>query len=262
MDYELMLNMEQITVMQGIVQFKGFQKLKEQALELATHIQQIEVNDDNLQTSKKLLAAVNKQVKELEDRRIKIKRLMLEPYQVFEEQVKEIVGVVKEADETVRQQVKMLEENEREMKKETLNNLFERRMNHYNFLRDFFHFKDFLQPKHLNKTTSIKQVEDEMVVFLEKLAKDIKVIETMPNAEALLGAYVDSKDLTAAISLVNDQERRKREIEASQLLKNDPVGIAYLVSISVGSQKELKFIEMLLKENEITNYSIDKIGGM
>lgn len=41
---------------------------------------------------------------------------MLEPYNEFEKQVKEIVSIVKTADEMVRQQVTQMEEEEREDK--------------------------------------------------------------------------------------------------------------------------------------------------
>ena len=65
-------------------------RVKQQALQLAENLQSVEVNEDNLKQSKKLLAAVNRRKKELDDERIRIKKVMLEPYQEFEEQVKEI----------------------------------------------------------------------------------------------------------------------------------------------------------------------------
>ena len=98
MQHDLMLNMQEIQVKQGSVLFSDYEEIKEQAHKLAKHIEAFEVNESNLKESKKLLAAVNKKCKQLEDARIKIKKMMLEPYQDFENQVKEIVLIVKDAD--------------------------------------------------------------------------------------------------------------------------------------------------------------------
>lgn len=260
MENELQLEMQSVMVTQGSVVFKEFEQLKEQALELAAEIEKVEVTDENIKQSKKMLAAVNKRVKELEDRRIVIKRLMLEPYQTFESQVKEIVGIVKSADELVRVQVKDLEERDRVQKHSVLQDLFAKRMVHYSF-RDLFCFEDFLHPSHLNKSMSIDAVEKEMVAFLEKLSRDLKAIEVMSNATNVLRYYKDTKDLAAAMTLANEDEQRKKQIESSQAFKlNDE--IAYLVSVQVQNQRELSLVELLLKNAQL-EYTVDRIttGG-
>ena len=258
----LELNTEQILVQQGFIEWNQYEELKRQALELAENIRTVTVDDENIKQSKKLLAEVNKRCKELDDRRIKIKNLMLEPYKLFEDQVKEIVGIVKEADEVVRQQVKQLEEQERQEKQEKLNHLFNLRINHYSF-RDLFSFEDFLKPKHLNKTTSIESVEKEMIEFLEKITRDLKAIETMPNAKSILSLYIGSKDLALALTLQQQKEEQDRRIEQAQALKQpEPAAnkITHLVSVYCHSEKDLKFLTMLLEENDF-EYTTDKIFG-
>lgn len=257
LNYDLSLDVEQITVWQGSIQFAEYEILKEQALDLAAEIKTVEVNEETLKISKKMLAAVNKSIKELEDRRISIKRLLLEPYQVFEGQVKEIVSIVKEADEIVRDQIRGFEENQRNEKEMILKDKFEKRIVHYSF-RDLFNFKDFLHPKHLNKTTTIEAAENEMVEFLNKLARDIKAIEKMPNPEAVLRHYTTTKDIAEAITLHAHEEAKKQQIEASKTIKKDPFSVNYLVSIPIQEKKDLTLVEMFLKANDI-DYSIDQI---
>ena len=138
---------QQIQVIQGSVVFGGYDELRRQATDLANNIRTVEVTEDNVKMSKKLLASVNKRLKELEDKRISIKKTMLEPYQEFEEQVKDIVGIVKDADGFVRDQVNELEALERDQKEAILNDLFMKRKQMYSFgdLLDFR--RDFLQSK-------------------------------------------------------------------------------------------------------------------
>jgi hypothetical protein len=257
------LDVEQISLQQGNINFPEYKKLKQQALELAEWISNIEVQPENVKENKKLLAAVNKSVNELETRRKVIKNCMLEPYTQFEQQVKEIVGIVKDADEIVRQQVKQLEEVERQEKQAALEDIFNKRIVHYSF-RDLFTFADFLKPQHLNKTASIDSVEKEIVGFLSKIAADLKAIESMPNAKDVLNAYIDTKDLAAALTLQQQQEQRRQQIEQAQAqaIKQEPAAnkIAYLVSVQCENEKELKLLEMLLKDNDFA-YTTDKIFG-
>lgn len=260
MEGELMeLNTEQILVQQGLIEWNQYEDLKQQALDLADNIRSVQVDQENIKQSKKLLAEVNKRCNELEDRRKKIKNLMLEPYKIFEDQVKEIVAIVKEADDEVRQQVKQLEEQEREQKQALLEDLFNKRIVHYSF-RDLFNFFDFLKPKHLNKTTSVDSVEKEMIEFLEKITRDLKAIEAMANAKSVLSLYLDTKDLATALTLQAKKEERERQIESAQALKTDEKKIAYLVSIKCFDQKELKLLHMLLDQNDYT-YTTDNILG-
>jgi hypothetical protein len=250
MDNEIMeLNTEQIFVQQGVIEWSQYYDLRQQALELAEVIKEVQVNEENIKTSKKLLAQVNKRCKELDDRRIKIKNVMLEPYKQFEDQVKEIVSIVKEADEVVRQQVKQLEEFERMAKQDTLHEMFDKRIVHYSF-RDLFSFEDFLKPKHLNKTVSVESVENEMVEYLEKISRDLKAIETMPNSKSVLSLYLDCKDLAQALTLQQKKEEQERRIEQAQAIK-EPEEITGVWEFSIFNEKDAKLTALLLKQNNI-----------
>lgn len=265
MENELLsLDVEEIFVYQGSIQFKEFESVKNQALALADEIRTVEVNEETLKTSRKLLAEINKSVKVLDDKRIAIKKLVNEPYQTFEAQVKEIIAIVKEADEIVREQVRNYDEDQRQQKEALLKDKFERRIIHYSF-RDLFHFHDFLKAKHLNKSASIESIENEMIEFLNRISRDLKAIEMMPNPEAVLSHYTEVKDVALAITLNEQQEARKRQIEASKVIKKEKEQniIQYLVSVPVETEKELKFLSMLLEQNNFT-YGIDYItvGGI
>ena len=261
MKNELKLNIDQIVIVQGSIHFNEYEIIKRQAQELAEQIEKVEVNEDNIKQSKKLLAAVNKRLKELEEQRIIVKKTMLEPYKVFEEQVKEIVQIVKIADDQVRKQVKYLEDFDRLQKEEALKGIFQQRIKLYAF-HNLVGFYDFLKPEHLNKTASINAAEKEMVQFLEKIEADLKTIKSMNNTNEIVSAYFDVLDLGQAIDQVNKEKQRRDQIEASGALKKQPIenDIAFLVSVKVYNQKELKFLEMILQENDF-EFITDKVGN-
>ena len=143
---------------------------------------------------------------------------MLEPYEAFEDQVKEIVSIVKEADAEVRKQVKDLEEAERQEKEDRLKQIFNERIKFYDFSK-LVQFNDFLKPEYLNKSKSINSIEEEMVQFLEKIETDIKVMNTMEKAERIVSAYFSTFDVVQAIDQINKEDERTKEIEASGAIK-------------------------------------------
>jgi hypothetical protein len=249
---------QQILVTMGKIDFPDYKNLKMQAEDLAEQIAGVEVDAENIKESKKMLAAVNKSLKELEDRRIAIKKLMLEPYNDFENQVKEIVMIVKAADELVRQQVKLLEEKERLEKQNALEEIFNKRIRHYGF-DDLFTFGDFLKPQHLNKTTAIAAVEKEMVLFLEKVDTDLAAMEHMGNRWEVLDHYRHTKDLAQSISLASQEKERRQQLEESKINKPATAKISYLVSVQCQNEKELKLLHMVLQENGF-DFQTDKIS--
>ena len=265
MEHELLqVDAEAIELVQGSIVFNDYERIKKEAEALAEEIKTVEVNEENVKASKKLLAVVNKRLKELEDTRIGIKKSMLEPYQLFEEQVKEIVTIVKEADAEVREQVKLLEEFDRIEKEEVIKDLFFKRKEKYT-LGELLNQNHFLKPYHLNKTTSLEKVEKEMVAFLEQTEKDIQAIQTMPNAGAILHEYVklDGFNLAEAIAVVTEQLNKEKEIEkkAKALEKasaKEEEKIGFLVSVKIINEKELKLLEMILKEHDF-EFNIDKV---
>lgn len=259
MNNELMLDVQQIIVIQGSVEFSEYENIFHQAQKLAEQIEKVEVTEENLKESKKLLATVNKRVKELEEKRISVKKVMLEPYNLFEEQVKNIVTVVKNADVEVRQQIKRLEEIERNEKEEVLENIFYKRKRMYS-LGDLIEFEDFIKSKHLNKTVSIESVEKEMIDFLEKTEKDYQVILSLDEPEKIVSVYICCFDLANAISHVQQQRQREEQIKASGTIKLQPTEnqIAYLVNVQVYNQKELKLLEMILQQNGF-EFTTDKV---
>lgn len=241
-----LINDIETNVIQGSISFPMYEELKNQALQVAEYVSSIEVTEDTVKQSKKLLATVNKSVKSLEDRRIAIKKELLIPYNEFEAQVKEIVGIVKEADTLVRTQVKELEEKEREEKQDKIEEIWNKRVQAYDF--DFINIDKFLVPSHLNKTTSLSKVEDEMVTWLEKVNSDLKVIESLPDRKEILQEYIENIDLTVSMLLVN--ERKEKEKKVNEIYEeNEDISQVYYFKIF--NEKDTKLVELLLNENKI-----------
>jgi hypothetical protein len=236
----------QIQVLPGGITFPEYENLLQEAKQIAEAIDQMEVTKENIKSTKKTLATVNKAVKRLNDERIRVKKLVLAPYEAFAEQVKEIETIVKTADERVRQQVRDMEEAEREGKKEALCEIYEKRIQLYDFAR-IMTFDDWLEPQHLNKTVTLTKAEKDMTDWLEKVERDIATLSKMQHPEELIRTYKDTQDMALTMQIV---EAVVREREEQKAVVQEVTGKEEYL-IKVFSKKDLKLAEMLLSENEI-----------
>lgn len=243
--YEVEIYDPMVGVVQGSVVFQDYEKLMKEATQVAEFVRSIVVTDDNVKDVKKVLANVNKSVKMLNDRRIAIKKEILEPYEVFAEQVKEIESVVLNADKQVRNKVRELEEKEREEKDEELLSIWNKRIPAYQYAK-VMNYEDWRTPQHLNKTLTMKKAEEDMVQWLEKTEKELSILYTMENKEDLVQAYKEVLDMATAIEVVKDREEMKK---AQRELLEDVKEDEYLISIK--GEQTLKLVEMLLKEYKI-----------
>ncbi|EKE4565903.1 TPA: DUF1351 domain-containing protein [Listeria monocytogenes] len=250
------INIESPVVTQGSILFPAYKKIKSDSLLLAQQIENIEVTEENIKQSKKLLAAVNKEVKNLESERISIKKEMLEPYNEFEKQVKEIVSIVKTADEMVRQQVTQMEEEEREDKKLVLKRMFEKRIRMYDF-KTYFTFDDFIENRHLNKSLSINKIESEMVEWLTKIETELKIIETMPYPDEIIAEYKETKDLAVSAQIVSDRHKAQEVIkEAKNDIKDEQLHTK--ITFTLFDEKDVKLVEMFMQQNKIKFEKVEK----
>ena len=236
----------QIQVLPGGITFPEYETLLQEAKQIAQAIDQMEVTEENVEETKKTLARVNKAIKRLNDERIAVKKRILEPYDAFEKQVKEIESIVKTADWLVRQQVRDMEEAEREEKKEALCEIYEKRIQLYDFAR-IMTFDDWLTPQHLNKTVTMKKVEEQMTDWLEKVERDIETLSKMQHPEELIRTYKDTQDMALTMQIV---EAAVREREEQKAVVQEVTGKEEH-TIKLYSKKDLKLAEMLLKENDI-----------
>lgn len=242
-----LMKIENIEVVQGIIKFPEYEKLKKEAADVAEFVKNIKVDEENIKESKKLLAAVNKSISKLEDKRKAVKKEVMKPYQDFETQVKEIVEIVKDADEIVRNQVKTLEEKEREEKRNSLQEIWNLRIEQYEYAK-IMSFDDWITPQHLNKTLTIKKAEEDMVEFLEKSERDLQVLSGMEHKDDLIIEYKNTKDVGMTITAVKMREKYKAE---NKKLLDENIEEEKTYVFKVFNEKDMKLVELLLKEQDI-----------
>ena len=236
-----------VTCNKALIQFPAFEHYKQQAQQIAEYINSIVLTDDNVKDVKKDLAAARKVTDGLDKKRIQIKNTILADYVGFESQVKELQAIIKGAEGELRDKVRELEEEERAVKRDSIFEIWAKRYPMYGlsqYLNDDVVFEKWLTPQHLNKSTSMKSVEKDMVDYLEKTDKDLESIEAMD--EEYLVEYLRCLNLSEAITATNIRMGIRSEIT-----KNDQedAGDEATAAFIIKGEKDIKFTEMLLREN-------------
>lgn len=233
-----------VTFKPADVSFPAFEFYKQQAAEIAEYIRSVEVSEDNVKEVKKELAQARKITDELNKRRIAIKKEILVSFDAFEGNVKDLSAIISEAEGELRSKVHELEELEREQKKAQIRKLWDRRAGQYqinNMIPNAF--EQWMIPQYLNKTVSMKNVEKEMISWLENTEGDIDTLKAL--GEDYLVEYLGTLDLKQAIAEVN---RRNEIREIITETEDEEVAATFIV---IGA-KDITMTEMLLKNNNIT----------
>lgn len=200
-----------IHVEYGLIRFDSYLTYKLRAVEARDYLKNLEVTPETEQECKRTVAAARKIADQLNDAKIRAKKTVLMPYMAFEEQVKEIIGIITEGENVARDKLHMIDDMRREEKKEELRKIWDRRVGSFDSGK-YFGFEDFLTEQHLNKTAPIKQTEGEMVVFLQRTSEDIRFLLEKPRGAEYVEEYRKTRSIAKAIDNV---DRRYESIKAT-----------------------------------------------
>ena len=205
----------QITQKPGVIE-SNFEELKK---ELADHLEIYEnmpVSLENKAVRKKDLAMLRKVKKAVSDRRSEVKRQWLEPYNVFDTQVRELLGLIDRPVAVIDDQIKELESRERMKKLEEIESLFgEMAANYTEWLTLEMIFDD----KWLNATTSMKKVKEELTGKISEIGNALTMLNMSVSEvkEEAIERYKADLNLQSAMMHINQYEaQRARILEAER----------------------------------------------
>ena len=165
-------------------------------------------------------ANLNKLKKALNDERIFRKKEFEAPFKVFEDQVKELCGMIDEATSGIKAQLDTYEQKRIEEKREEIKTLFNDIASNYDM--PFVTLIKIYHEKWENKSVNNKAIIAEITEHFEKAKNDLEVIAQMPNFSfEAKQVYCDTLDLNKAIAegkRMSDiaEAKKQAEIEAQR----------------------------------------------
>ena len=162
----------QITQTPGIIEC-NFEELKKELVDHLEIYENMPVSLENKAERKKDLAMLRKVKKAVSDRRSEVKKQWLEPYNVFDMQVRELLGLIDRPVAVIDDQIRELESRERMKKLEEIKTLFGDMAADYT---DWLTLEMIFDEKWLNATTSMKKVKEELTGKISEIRNALTML--------------------------------------------------------------------------------------
>jgi hypothetical protein len=179
--------------------------------------------EETIADGKKDRADLNKLRGAIDNERKRIKKMCMEPYNKFEKEVKEVLGLVDEQISAIDVQIKEVEQIKREEKRKTVQELFES----IGFQK-FVTLEMIWDEKWLNASVSLSKVENQMKETMYRIGEDVGTISGLPEFSfEAMEVYKKTLNLSQAIQKGQElADIQKRKEEAERLKKEQEVAQA------------------------------------
>lgn len=181
--------------------------------------------EDNMKHAKADRAELNKLTKAIEERRKMVKKIINEPYDVFEAELKEILALIQEPAGIIDRQVKAFEDQQRDEKKKHIQESYDEVIGD---LADVLPFDRVFDVRYLNATYRLGAAQEEIREKIAKVRMDLETIDSLESKYKLNAkdVYIRTLDLSKALAenkrlfdlekKLEAEKRRKAEEEAER----------------------------------------------
>lgn len=196
MEFEVITDLTPVTETRIDTNFEAIRAgLEERLAPYATMI----VSPEAIGDAKKTRADIRKVGDSIDSLRKAVKKQWLKPYEEFEAQCKELTGIVNGAVSNIDGQIKAMENEVKEQKRQELKDFFTETSED---IADYITFEDVFDLRMLNSTFALKDAMGEIQRQLEDVRDCLSAIRSMdsPYEAAMLSEYSKSHNITKAIA--------------------------------------------------------------
>lgn len=174
-------------------------------------------SSDDIAKCKQDKALLNKAAKALNDKRIALEKEWNTPFDEFKTTVKETVDLIKSAATKIDSIIKQDDERVKEEKMAEIRKIAEK----VGLPEVNVKLEKVMNPKWLNKSTSLKSIEKELAEKVETINESVATLLTYTDvASAALARYHEDLDLNAAIKFANELQKQKIEQRAAEIVES------------------------------------------
>ncbi len=166
----------------------------------------------DIDQAKKDRAVLNAASKELNQKRLELERQFMAPFEEFKKVIRETTSLIDEASRKIDAIVKAAEDEERHKKMEEIEKIYA------DIGLDVVPLAKIFDQRWLNKTKKITEIAAEIADRKIKIQNDLKVINSLPDKDEVLAYYLDTLDISGAMSLA---QKLKENLERAKALEQE-----------------------------------------
>lgn len=198
-------------------------ELEENVRSIVAAYQGLVYTEDTVSDAKNDRAALRKLLNEIEDRRKLVKKKCMEPYEVFESDLKDVTALIKEQISIIDGQVKEYENSVKEEKKARLQDVYAEAIGE---LAEVLPFERVFEAQYLNVSFKESKAATEIQEKVQRVKSDLAAIDALDSKYKLNAkdVYVRTLDMSQAMAenarLIKFEEQmeadRKRKAEEEE----------------------------------------------
>lgn len=197
----------------------NFEELKTELAEKVKTYETMVYTDDQIKEAKTDRANLNKLKKALNDERIRREREYMEPFNQFKEKINDIISIIDKPIAVIDKQIKAADDKRKADKQLEIGSLFVVKR-----FPDWVRIDMIQDSSWLNATTSMKQIEDNLDGWKNRIDAELKTIEGLQEFSfEATEVYKKTLDMAKAIAegqrLADIQKRKKEAEEAAARMK-------------------------------------------
>lgn len=197
----------------------NFDELQVELTERLHHYNNLVVTEDAIKEAKTDLANLRKLKDAIETRRKEVKQQCMAPYNAFERRVKELTALIDAPVAAINGQIKVFDEQEKAKKHSDIAAAYGELVPEE--VQDIIPLNRILDPKWLNKGTSMKSIRESIATIANRTKIDICYIESATAPEhltAVRAKYIETLNIDAALDhrdalIATEQAFAQREAE-------------------------------------------------
>lgn len=190
----------------------NFEELKSELTVRLEKYQNLTYTEETIKLAKEDRAGLNKFKEAIENRRKEIKKLCLKPYNDFEAKVKELTSLIDEPISAIDTQIKSFETQKVEAKQNEIKEFYNSVIGD---LANLVPFEKLYNPKWLNATYKLANIQKEITEQLDKIKSELNVLESL-KLDSQIALQVQDKYLqTLSFSAAMAEKARLESLQAS-----------------------------------------------
>ena len=194
----------------------NFEELKTELAEKVKTYETMIYTDDQIKEAKADRANLNKLKKALNDERIRREREYMEPFNQFKVKINEIIAIIDKPIAVIDKQIKAADDKRKADKQLEIGSLFVVKR-----FPDWVRIDMIQDPSWLNATTSMKQIEDNLDGWKNRISTELKTLAELPELSyEATELYKKSLDMSGAIrqakEIFNLQKAKEADRKAAE----------------------------------------------
>ena len=194
----------------------NFEELKTELAEKVKTYETTIYTDDQIKQAKADKANLNKLKKALNDERIRREREYMEPFNQFKEKINDIISIIDKPIAVIDKQIKAADDKRKADKQLEIGSLFIVKR-----FPDWVRIDMIQDPSWLNATTSMKQIEDNLDGWRNRIEHELESLAELPELSyEATELYKKSLDMSGAIrqakEIFNLQKAKEADRKAAE----------------------------------------------